>query len=116
MQIKFLNIYDYRDIERCQVLYELLEFWQSAIVHDQIKFIHNAKISFTEYTFDEYAEFDKENLIKQLHKSTVSGYDSHAESEFWFANKKCYTDFEELYADLAKTHRLMELVITVEDE
>ena len=114
MQIKFLNIYDYFDIDRSQVQYELLEFWQNAIVHDQIDFIHDAKIHFTEYTFDEYAEFDKENLIKQLHKSTVSGYDSHTESEFWFANKKCYTNFEELYNDLAKTHHLMELTITVE--
>ena len=116
MQIKFLNIYDYYDTERCQVQHELLEFWQKAIAHDQIDFIHNAKISFIEYTFDEYAEFNKENLIKQLHESTVSGYDANTESDFWFANKKCYTSFEELYNDLAKTHRLMELTITVEDE
>lgn len=115
MQIKFLNIYDYYDIERCQVQYELLGFWQKAIAQDKIDFIHDAKIRFTEYTFDEYAEFDKENLIKQLHKSIVSGYDSYTDSEFWLVNKKCYTNFEELYNDLAKTHRLMELVITVDN-
>lgn len=116
MQIKFLNIYNYFDIDRYQVQYELLEFWQNAIVHDQIMFIHDAKISFTEYTFEEYAEFNKENLIKQLHENTVSGYDAKTDSNFWFVNKKCYTTFEELYNDLAKTHRLMELTITVEEE
>lgn len=113
MQIKFLNIYNYHDIERCQVQYELLEFWQNAIVYDQIDFIHYAKVEFKNYSFTDYP--DQNKLKYELYKSTVSGYDSHTESEFWFADKKCYTNFEELYNDLVKTHHLMELVITIDD-
>lgn len=113
MQIKFLNIYDY-DTEILQVQYELLKFWQDAIVHDQVNFIHNAKIEFTEYSFDEYAEFNKERLIKELQKNIISGYDANTKAQFWFANRKQYNGFEELYDDLAKTHRLMELTITPE--
>ena len=112
MQIKFLNIYDYFDIERCQVQYELLEFWQKAIVHDQIDFVHCAKVEFKNYSFIDYP--DQNKLKSELHRSTISGYDSLIESDFWFANKRCYTDFDELYNDLAKTHQLMELTITVE--
>jgi hypothetical protein len=114
MQIKFLNIYNYYDTEVSQVQYELLEFWQKGIVYDQIDFIHKAKVEFNDYSFEEYVNQAK--LKNDLHKSTVSGYDSRTESDFWFANKKCYTCFEELYNDLAKTHHLMELVITVKEE
>lgn len=113
MQIKFLNIYDYYDTEISQVQYELLEFWQKGIVYDQIDFINKAKIEFNDYSFSEYV--DQSKLKTELHKSTVSGYDSLTESDFWFANRKCYTNFEDLYNDLAKTYRLMELVITVEE-
>ena len=111
MQIKFLNIY-YYDTEISQVQYELLEFWQNAIVHDQIEFIHCAKVEFKNYSFTDYP--DQNKLKYELYKSTVSGYDSITESDFWFADKRCYTSFEKLYNDLAETHQLMELTITVE--
>jgi hypothetical protein len=114
MQIKFLTIYDYYDIEPCQVQYELLEFWQNAIVHDQIEFIHNAKVEFKDCSFAEY--HDQEKLVKQLRKNVVSGYDAYTESQFWVVGSKQYSTFEELYSALAKTHRLMELIITVEEE
>lgn len=113
MQIKFLNIYDYYT-EISQVQYELLEFWQNAIMHDQINFINFAKIEFKNYSFADYP--DQKKLRCELHKSTVSGYDTVIESDFWFANRKCYTNFEDLYIDLAKDHRLMELTITVEEK
>lgn len=113
MQIKFLNIYNCYDIERCQVQYELLEFWQNAIVHDQIEFIHNAKITFIEYTFEEYSEFAREKLIKELNYKTSYHLNG---KQFWQALGKRYDVFEDLYNDLAKTHRLMELTITVEEE
>ena len=113
MQIKFLNIYNYYDTELLQVQYELLEFWQQGIIRDQINFIHKAKVEFKDYTFAEYP--DQEKLIQQLQKNIASGYDADIESHFWVIGKKRYTSFEELYNDLAKTHQLMELVITVED-
>lgn len=114
MQIKFLNIYDYYDTEILQVQYELLDFWRQAIVRDQINFIHKAKVEFKDYTFAEYP--DKEKLIKELRKNVVSGYDADIKSQFWAIGKKRYISLEELYDDLAKTHYLMELIITLEDE
>lgn len=113
MVIKFLNIYDYYDTEIMQVQYELLDFWRLAIVRDQINFIHSAKVDFKDYTFVEYP--DQEKLTNELRKNIVSGYDAHTKSHFWVINKKQYNDFEELYNDLAKTHHLMELTITLED-
>ncbi len=113
MQIKFLNIYNFLEIEPQQVQYELLEFWQNAIVHDQINFIHGAKIRFTEYSFEEYSEFDQEKLIKELNYKTSYHLNG---KQFWQAFGKRYDVFEDIYNDLAKTHRLMELAITVDDE
>lgn len=111
MQIKFLNIYDCRDIERCQVQYELLEFWQNAIVHDQINFINSALIEFKEYSLEEYP--DQEKLCKEINYKT--NYHLNGQ-QFWQALGKRYDVFEDLYNDLAKGHRLMELTITVEEE
>ena len=113
MQIKFLNIYDFCDIELAQVQYELLGFWQNAIVYDQVPFINKAVIEFTEYALPDYP--DQEKLVNQLKKNIISGYDADINSYFWVINKKRYTDFEELYNDLAKTHHLMELVVTTDD-
>lgn len=113
MQIKFLNIYDYYDTEVLQVQYELLDFWRLAITRDQINFIREAKVEFKDYTFAEYPDQDK--LIQELRKNVVSGYDSHTGSYFWVINKKQYSNFEELYNELAKTHRLMELIIAIDD-
>lgn len=112
MQIKFLNIYDFYDIEAVQVQYDLLGFWQKSIVNDQINFIHKAKIEFKDYTFAEYP--DQEKLAGQLQKNIISGYDADTESQFWVIGKKHYISFEALYDDLAKTHHLMELTITPE--
>ena len=111
MQIKFINIYDCRDIEHCQVQYELLEFWQNAIVRDQINFINRALVEFTEYSLEEYQ--DQEKLIKEIKYKTSYHLNG---KQFWQALGKRYDVFEDLYDDLAKTHRLMELTITVEEE
>ena len=110
MQIKFLNIYDFRDIEPCQVQYELLEFWQKSIVNDQVNFIRKAKVEFKEYSFEEYP--DQVKLNKKLNLKTSYHLDN---KQFWQALGKQYDTFEELYNDLAETHCLMELTITVED-
>ena len=109
MQIKFLNIYDYYDTEISQVQYELLEFWQNAIVHDQINFIQTAKVEFNEYSFSEYP--DQGKLCKEINYKTSYHL---LNKQFWQALGKRYGIFKELYNDLAKTHHLMELTITVE--
>ena len=113
MQISFLTCYNYSDTGRRQVQYELLKFWQNAIISSQIDFIYKAKVEFNEYSFTEYP--DQTKLKNELNRSIISGYDSTTESNFWFVNKICYSSFKELYNDLAKTHRLMELTITVEE-
>ena len=109
MQIKFLTIYKSNAIA---AQHELLGFWQNAIANNQINFISDAKISFIEYTFDEYIEFDREKLIKEIDYKTMHCVDDRP---FWYAFGKLYDVFEDLYADLAKTHKLMELIITVKD-
>lgn len=108
MQIKFLTIYDYRDTDPCQVQYELLKLWQDAIINDQVNFIYNAKVKFTEYLFDEYAEFDKERLIKELSSKTCYILNDQL--------NKHHNTFEALYNAFKRTHRVMELTITSEDE
>lgn len=113
MQIKFLNIYNYYDIEPCQVQYELLEFWQNAIAQDHIRFISCARIEFIEYTFEEYSEFAREQLIKEINYKTSYHLDGR---QFWQALGKQYDKFEDLYNDLTKDHHLMELIITVDED
>lgn len=110
MQIKFLNIYDFCDTERRQVQYELLEFWQNSISNYQVDFIHKAAIEFNEYSLYEYP--DQVKLNKEINYKTSYHI---GEIQVWQALGKRYEAFDELYDDLAKTHRLMELVITVED-
>lgn len=110
MQIKFLNIYDFYDIEPMQVQCELLDFWRQSIVNDQINFIHKAKVEFNNYTFAEYP--DQEKLSKELNYKT--SYHLNGQ-QFWQALGKRYDTFEALYNDLAKIHHLMELTITPED-
>ena len=112
MQIKFLNIYDYYDVERCQAKYELLEFWQKAIVHDQIDFVHCAKVEFKNYSFTDYP--DQEKLCKEIKNSVSSSFNYAHNTTYWWLAGKRYGIFKELYDDLAKTHHLMELIITVE--
>jgi hypothetical protein len=108
MQIKFLNIYHYQD-EPCQIQYELLGFWQNAIVHDQINFIHNAKIEFNDYSFVDYP--DQEKLNKEINNKTSYHLNG---KQFWQALGKRYEIFENMYNDLAASYRLMELTISPE--
>ena len=53
MQISFLTCYNYSDTGRQQVQYELLKFWQNAIISSQIDFIYKAKVEFNEYSFSD---------------------------------------------------------------
>ena len=114
MQIKFLTIYGspIHGASAMEAQCKLLEFWQKAIMHNQISFIQNAKVNFTDYSFDEYAEFAREKLIKEINYKTSYNLNG---KQFWQAFGKRYDVFEELYNDLAVDHRLMELTITIEE-
>ena len=110
MVIKFLTIYDKSDTEICQVQHELLEFWQKAIVYDQVPFVTKATVEFIDYSLPEYP--DQEKLHKEINNKTSYRLGT---SQFWQALGKLYTTFDELYAELANTHRLMELSIIIEE-
>ena len=110
MVIKFLTIYDCFDTESCQAQHELLGFWQNAIVYDQVPFVTKAIIEFTEYALPDYP--DQEKLNKEINNKTSYHLGT---SQFWQALGKLYTSFDELYTELANTHRLMELSITIEE-
>ena len=110
MQIKFLTIYDARDRDQRDAQSELLEFWQNSIVSSNIDFINTAKIAFTEYFLQDY--YDQEKLTKEINYRTSYHLN---DTQFWQALGKRYDVFKDLYNELACTHKLMELVITVED-
>ena len=111
MQITFLTIYlDDTDFGLANAQWDLLSMWQAAISNNTIKIIAEAKINFKNYSLPEYP--DQEKLTKEINYKTSYHLN---DGQFWLALGKRYDTFEELYNDLAKTHRLMELVITVED-
>ncbi len=116
MQIKFLTIYGspIHGVGSLNAQYDLLGFWRQSIMNDQVKPIKAAKVEFKEYSFFDYP--DQEKLSKEIKKSIYSGYNHLHNKQFWQYAGKCYYIFEELYNDLAETHHLVELVITVEEE
>ena len=115
MQIKFLTIYvspvhgDSVIDAQCK----LLEFWQQSIINNHVKPIQKAIVEFKDYSFLDY--YNQEKLNNEIKKSLPSGYNHLHNKHFWQWAGKYYYVFEELYNDLADTHRLMELVITLED-
>ena len=116
MQIKFLTIYGspIHGSSAAEAQYELLGFWQRSVMYDQVKFIHRARVEFESYSFEEY--YDQEKLNNEIKKSVFSGYNHLHNVPYWQYAGKHYYEFDELYNDLAKDHRLMELTITVEEE
>lgn len=115
MQIKFLTIYGspVHGTTEADAQYELLGFWQRSIMFDQVKVIHRARVEFETYSFEEYD--DQEKLCKEIKNSISSYYNPLHNKQYWTWAGKFYYEFNELYNDLAKTHRLMELVITVDN-
>jgi hypothetical protein len=111
MQITFLNIYNFYESTPAQAQYELLGFWQQSIKNNQINFINKAKIEFIEYSLAEYP--DQERLCKEINWKTSYHLDN---KQFWQALGKCYDTFDVLYDDIAKSHYLMELTITLEEK
>ena len=115
MVITFLNIYNSNYDERLQVQWELLEFWKQSIAADQIDFIRSAKVEFKDYSMFEYpdqARAKREVSNARVHKINKAG----AISIYWEWAGKRYYDLDKLYGDIAVEHRLMELVITIEEE
>ena len=115
MQIKFLNIYNRNYDELLRVQWELLEFWKRSIEEDQVDFIRSAQIEFKDYSMLEYPDqirAKREVSNACVHKINKAG----TISIYWEWSGKRYFDLNKLYDDLAVTHRLMELIITVEEE
>ncbi len=112
MQIKFLTIYGMpgQGGGHIEAQYDLLNYWQRSLINCQTLPIKQAKIEFNEYSLVEY--YDQEKLVKEINYKTSYYLDN---KQFWQAMGKRYDMFEDLYNDLAKTYRLMELVITPED-
>ena len=113
MQIKFLTIYGspIHGATEADAQYELLGFWQRSVLYDQINFIRKAEVEFKSYSFEEY--YDQEKLDNEIKKSVPSGYNHLHGAHYWQYAGKHYHELEDLYNDLAKDHRLMELTITI---
>ena len=116
MQIKFLTIYGspIHGSTAADAQYELLGFWQRSVGYEQVKPVKKAIIEFSDYSFEEYQ--DQEKLCKEIKNCTSSTFNYEHNTTYWWLAGKRYDVFEDLYDDLAKTHRLMELTITVEEE
>ena len=115
MQINFLTIYGSPvtsyTIEEAQST--LLKFWYQSVLNGNIKLIKDAEIKFNNYSFIDY--HDQERLKNEINASVYSGYNYLHNRQYWKFDGKHYYVFEELYNDLAETHQLMELTITVKD-
>ena len=113
MQIKFLTIYGIpgQGGGYMEAQYDLLTYWQRSLINGQMLLLKQASIEFKDYALTEY--YDQEKLIKEINYKTSYHLD---DKQFWQALGKRYDVFEDLYNDLAKNHRLMELVITIENE
>ena len=120
MQINFLTVYcATEDLEASKVSAQedLLRQWQESLRTFNIKAINRANISFKDWDLFGYPNQDRLkckinnsiSAIKRKNRLTNTPY------YWWFLGNR-YDDFELFYKDLAKTHQLMELVITVEEE
>ena len=116
MQIKFLTIYGspIHGVTEADAQYELLGFWQRSVMYDQVKLIKKATVEFNDYSFYDYP--DQEKLCKEIKNSVSSSFNYEHNTTYWWLAGKRYGIFKELYNELAVTHRLMELIITVEEE
>ena len=112
MQIKFLTIYGLSGIggEHIEAQYNLLSYWRQSLINCRLYPIKQANIEFNDYSFTDY--YDQEKLITEINYNTGCRL---GDEQFWQAMGKHYNVFKDLYDDLAKTHRLMELTITTED-
>ncbi len=115
MQIKFLTTYGspIHGNSATEAQADLLKFWQQSLLKDQIDLIKTATIAFNDYSFSEY--YDQEKLNKEIKRGVYFGYNHQLNAHYWQWAGKQYYVFEELYSDLSESHRLMELVITVEE-
>ena len=112
MQIKFLTIYGspIHGAGTIEAQYNLLGFWQRSLLNYQVPQLKKAIVEFNDYSFEEYP--DQEKLHSEIKRSSCSH--PHGMYYWQYAGKR-YDLFEELYNDIAKDHRLMELTITVEE-
>ncbi len=114
MYINFITVYyvtDDLEVARAAAQEDLLRQWQESIHLCNIKVINKAKISFTDYALFDYPNQDL--LKKKISTSVNKSYNHLTNTQYWWFLGNRYEDFEVFYNDLAKTHQLMELIITV---
>ena len=103
MQVKFKTAYSKESSPDIAQM-ELLEQWVDAIKNSQIKYIQTAKIDFIDYDISEY--YNQEQLLREYTTYLSTFNSDHANEEYV---KKVFKEF-------SKDFRLLEMVITVEDE
>ena len=117
MHIHFITVYyatDDLEVARTAAQEDLLRQWQESLHLCNIKVINKAKISFIDYALFDYPNQDL--LKKKIDNSLNKSYNHLLGKQYWWFLGNSYEDFEIFYKDLAKTHQLMELIITVEEE
>lgn len=103
MQIKFRVAYNKKSSPDIAQM-ELLEQWVDAIKNSQIKYIQTAKIEFIDYDISEY--YNQEKLLEEYTTYISTFNPEHTNEEYV---KKVFKEF-------SNDFRLLEMVITVEDE
>ena len=120
MQIKFLTIYHYdyedldniyTDINKRTAQEELLYMWQNSMQSNNINFINKAVVEFNDYSLFDFPDIEKAK--KEIHNAYSHKVGRDVVYK-WYDEE--YSDLESIYKALAEQKRLMELVITVDDE
>ena len=118
MQIKFLTLYHDFDDESTSKRYaqdSLIYMWQRSIQLKQIKFIPTAKVEFKEYSFFDYPDQEKvKREISNAYGHKLKKKDGGGVVYRWAGDE--YPDLDSIYKALAEQKKLMELIITVDDE
>ena len=118
MQIKFLTLYhNFSDKEHnlAEAQQSLLTMWQNAVFNRHIKFIPEAKVEFSDYSFFEYP--DQVKAKAEIHRAyglKSKRVKNYGEVQYWWAGER-YPNLDTLYNALAEQKRFMELTITVEE-
>lgn len=115
MQIKFLTLYhnfDNLESSLISAQKDLIFDWWSAITNKNIKFIPEARITFKDYSLQEFYDQDK---AKKYIQKTYGHKDKNTKQYVYFWSGEKYPSLDAIYEALSKQKRFMELIIEVED-
>ena len=118
MQIKFLTLYhNFSDKEHnlANAQRDLLSMWQNAVFNRHVRFIPEATVEFSDYSFFEYPDQERARAeIKRAYGSKSKRLKNYGEVEYWWGDEQ-YPDLDTLYKALAEKKRFMELTIEVDE-